>query len=80
LMPIAGIRGYITAIKTRWSNEHWWMDDVSYYFLLSAVAVLIAIFFQHTHFYRVVWLPVVVGLIAGRLAVETRSRPKKSET
>ncbi len=80
LMPIAGIRGYLKAVKARWTNEHWWMNDASYYFLLSSVAVLIAIFFEQSHFYRVVWLPIVVGVVVGRLAGEARPPEKNSET
>jgi O-antigen ligase len=80
MMPVAGIRGFVRAFRTRWPEEQRWMNDLSYYFLLSAVAVFIAVFFEPSHFYRVFWLPVVGGLIAGKLAGTTRRSTKKTET
>ena len=80
MMPVAAIRGFVRAIKTRWPEEHRWMNDLSYYFLLSLIAVLIGTFFQHVHFYRLFWLPVAAGVVAGILADEARRRAKKTET
>lgn len=80
LMPWAGLRGFARAIKARWPAERRWMTDLSFYFLLSAIAVLVAIFFEQTHFNRVVWVPVAAGLIAARLAGENRSPEKNTET
>jgi putative inorganic carbon (HCO3(-)) transporter len=80
LMHVAGIRGHLRAIRTRWPVDRSWMSDLAYYFLLSTVAVLVSIFFEQTHFDRVVWLPVAAGLVAARLARETRLPEKKLET
>jgi len=80
LMPVAAIRGFVKAFRTRWPEEHGWMKDLSYYFLLSQVAILIGTFFQHVHFYRLFWVPVGAGLVAGKLADRARDAAKKAET
>jgi len=80
LMPVAAIRGFVKAFRTRWPEEHGWMKDLSYYFLLSQVAILIGTFFQHVHFYRLFWVPVGAGLVAGKLADRARAAAKKAET
>jgi len=80
LMPVSAIRGFVKAFKTPWPEERRWMKDLSYYFLLSAIAVFVAIFFEQSQFYRVYWLPIAAGLVAGRLADQARSPVKKSET
>lgn len=77
LMPVAAIRGYLKGIRTRWTTDRAWMGDASYYFMLSEVAILISLLFEHSHFQRVVWLPIVVGLIVGRLAGNTAPTAKK---
>jgi O-antigen ligase len=80
MMPAAALRGFVRAFRTRWPEEHRWMNDLSYYFLLCLVAVLIGTFFQHVHFYRLFWLPVGAGLVAGKLADDARRAAKKVET
>jgi O-antigen ligase len=80
LMPASAIRGFVKAFKTPWPEDHRWMKDLSYYFLLSAIAVFVAVFFEQSQFYRVYWLPLAAGLVAGRLADEARGSIKKSET
>ena len=80
LVAVSGIRGYVAAVRTRWTDDRRWMKDVSFYFLLSGIAVFTELFFEQSHFYRVVWLPIAVGLVSGRLAAEARSPEKKSET
>jgi len=64
----SAVRGYARAMRARWSAESKWMSDLSFYFLLSCLALLISIFFEQTHFDREVWVPVAAGLIAGRMA------------
>lgn len=80
MMPVAAIHGFVKAFKTRWPEEHWWMKELSYYFLLSLVAVLIGAFFQHVHFYRLFWVPVAAGLVAGKLADDVQRGARKTET
>ncbi len=78
-MPAAGFRGFLRGIRARWSPENRWMNDLSFYLLLSLVAVLIGAFFQMIQFYRLFWLPVVCGIIVGRLATDPRfTRPDPS--
>ncbi len=72
MMPVAGIRGFLRGIRAPWSPENRWMSDLSYYFLLSLIAVLMGAFFQMVQFYRLFWVPVICGVIAGRMAVEAR--------
>jgi O-antigen ligase len=80
LMPFAGLRGVLKAWKAPWPAEHRWMKDLSFYLLLSLVAALIGVFFQHLHFYRVLWFPIAAGLVAGRLADKARNAARISET
>ncbi len=80
MMPVAAIRGFIKAFRTPWPKERWWMKDLAYYFLLSQVAILIGTFFQHVHFYRLFWIPVGAGIVAGKLADDARKAAKISET
>jgi O-antigen ligase len=72
MMPVAGIRGFLRGIRAPWSPENRWMSDLSYYFLISLIAVLMGAFFQMVQFYRLFWVPVICGVIAGRMAVEAR--------
>jgi O-antigen ligase len=78
LMPIAGLRGILKAWKTPWPAERHWMKGLSFYLLLSMGAALIGVFFQHLHFYRILWFPVAAGLVAGRLADHAREAAKNS--
>ncbi len=80
LMPVAGLRGLLKAWKAPWPAERRWMKDLSFYLLLSMVAALTGVFFQHLHFYRILWFPVAAGLVAGRLADNARNASKISET
>jgi hypothetical protein len=56
------------------------MIDLSYYFLLSAVAVFVLMFFAQSQFYRVYWVPIAAGLVARRLSDQARSSAKNYET
>jgi putative inorganic carbon (HCO3(-)) transporter len=80
LMPVAGLRGLLRAWKAPWPEDRRWMKGLSFYLLLSLVAALVGVFFQHLHFYRIFWFPVAAGLVAGQLADKARIAAKKSET
>ncbi len=80
LIFVSGIRGYVKAIKTRWPEDRRWMSDLAYYSLLSMSAILVNLFFQHVQFYRVVWVPVAAGILAGKLADKARALEKNTET
>jgi O-antigen ligase len=77
---LSGIRGFITAMRTRWNSAHRWMGDLSYYFLVSFLSSLVGAFFQSVAFYYLLWIPVAGGLLARRLALEARQNNKISET
>jgi putative inorganic carbon (HCO3(-)) transporter len=80
LMPVSAIRGFLRALKTPWPDDRRWMKDLSYYFLLSAIAVFVAIFFEQNQFYRVFWVPIAAGLVARRLADEATPPARNPET
>jgi O-antigen ligase len=80
MMPAAAIRGFVGAIRAPWPERNAWMRDLSFYFLLSFIAVLIGVFFQHVHFYRIFWLPMAAGLVAWRLGRDADRAGKNPET
>jgi O-antigen ligase len=80
LMPVAGLRGLLKAWRAPWPEERRWMKTLSFYLLLSLVAALIGMFFQHLQFYRVLWFPIAAGVAAGRLAGRAAGPAKISET
>jgi O-antigen ligase len=65
---LSGIRGFLVAMKKRWNRELEWMNHLCYYFLISFLAILFGAVFQSISFYYLIWLPVVGGVIAQRLA------------
>lgn len=73
----SGIRGFVIAARARWSDDLKWMSRLSYYFLVSFVAVLIGAAFQSVALYYLLWLPVAGGVVARRLAVE-QSQPRET--
>ncbi|UCG51130.1 MAG: O-antigen ligase family protein [Candidatus Latescibacterota bacterium] len=76
----SGIRGFITAMRTRWDSEHRWMRDLSFYFLISFLSSLFGAFFQSAAYYYLLWIPVAGGVLARRLALEAGQNTKISET
>ncbi len=79
MMPITAIRGFIRAVKAPWPEDLRWMKDLSYYFLWSAVAVFVSVFFEQDHFYRVYWLPIAAGLVANALGRAAEDSKKTLE-
>jgi O-antigen ligase len=76
----SGIKGFIAGIKTRWGSDLRWMSHLSYYFLISFLAILFGAIFQSLSFYYFIWLPVAAGVIAQRLAGTHREIEKNPET
>ena len=78
LMPVSAIRGFVRAFRTAWPEDQRWMKDLSFYFLLSAIAVFVMLLFGQNQFYRVFWVSIAAGLVARRLADQSRDPAKKS--
>jgi len=74
----SGIVGLWKALKTRWENSYKWMNDLSYYLLVSLACTLLGAMFEAIQWKYELWLPVALGVSVGRLA--QKSREKISET
>jgi O-antigen ligase len=72
----SGVRGYWRALKARWDPECRWMNDLSYYFLLSFGCTLIGAMFEAIQWKYELWLPIALGLTMGRICRDTQQNTK----
>lgn len=69
-MLVAAFGHFHDAMRATWEREAEWMRHLAFYVLVSVGAILVgAMFLSIWHVY-ILWLPVAIGLAAGRLARE----------